>query len=263
MSLACFASYLIKVSFVEGFSSEFGCFYINSQQGRRYIVQVRSQQVGQPANVNGTKLGAMPIPLPPLAEQHRIVAEVERRLSVVQQAETVVGASLKRAGRLRQSILKQAFSGKLVPQDPNDDPPRRCWSASAPSAPPPKPPPKGNASPGAIGRNAPRPGSSTSPRRPHDHLLHHRPEALELLQRAARRRPLLRRLPGAAHLPHLPQDDERAQPAALHPCCPTISRPPFPRASTGPACSPATASSSKSTTAAPSRRWAASPERWE
>ena len=121
MSLACFASYLIKVSFVEGFSSEFGCFYINSQQGRRYIVQVRSQQVGQ-ANVNGTKLGAMPIPLPPLAEQHRIVAEVERRLSVVQQAETVVGASLKRAGRLRQSILKQAFSGKLVPQDPNDEP---------------------------------------------------------------------------------------------------------------------------------------------
>ena len=34
----------------------------------------------------------------------------------------MVGASLKRAGRLRQSILKQAFSGKLVPQDPNDEP---------------------------------------------------------------------------------------------------------------------------------------------
>ena len=62
------------------------------------------------------------ITLPPLAEQHRIVAEVERRLSVVQQAEAVVGASLKRAGRLRQSILKRAFSGKLVPQDPNDEP---------------------------------------------------------------------------------------------------------------------------------------------
>ena len=64
----------------------------------------------------------LPVPLPPLAEQHRIIAEVERRLSVVQQAEGVVEANLTRAERLRQSILKQSFSGKLVPQDPNDEP---------------------------------------------------------------------------------------------------------------------------------------------
>ena len=64
----------------------------------------------------------MTLPFPPLAEQRRIVAEVERRLSVVQQAEATVEASLVRAERLRQSILKQAFSGKLVPQDPDDEP---------------------------------------------------------------------------------------------------------------------------------------------
>ena len=64
----------------------------------------------------------MPIPLPPLPEQHRIVAEVERHLSVIQKTEAVVDASLKRAERLRQSILKQAFSGQLVPQDPDDEP---------------------------------------------------------------------------------------------------------------------------------------------
>ena len=55
-----------------------------------------------------------PIPLPPLAGQRRIVAEVERRLSVVEELESVVSANLQRATRLRQSILQKAFTGQLV-----------------------------------------------------------------------------------------------------------------------------------------------------
>ena len=74
------------------------------------------------ASINLSVLSSFPVPVPPATEQHRIVAEVERRLSVVQQAEATVEASLKRAGRLRQSILKQGFSGKLVPQHPDDEP---------------------------------------------------------------------------------------------------------------------------------------------
>ena len=63
--------------------------------------------------MNGTKLQALAIPLPPLAEQTRIVAEVERRLSVVEELESVVSANLQRATRLRQSILPKAFRGEL------------------------------------------------------------------------------------------------------------------------------------------------------
>lgn len=62
------------------------------------------------------------IPLPPLAEQHRIVEEIERRFSVADEVDKAIDNSLKQAERLRQSILKQAFEGKLVPQDPNDEP---------------------------------------------------------------------------------------------------------------------------------------------
>ncbi len=65
-------------------------------------------------NVKGVKeLKSIPIPIPPLAEQERIVAEVERRLSVVEELEAVVAANLQRAMRLRQAVLQQAFNGTL------------------------------------------------------------------------------------------------------------------------------------------------------
>jgi hypothetical protein len=67
-------------------------------------------------------MAVMPLPLPPLAEQEQITAEVERRLSVLSQLEVTVEANLKRAERERQSILREAFAGRMVPQDPNDEP---------------------------------------------------------------------------------------------------------------------------------------------
>jgi type I restriction enzyme S subunit len=66
-------------------------------------------------------LRKLPIPLPPQAEQDRIVAEVEHRVSVLDQQEIILPLSIDRAERMRQSILKRAFEGKLVQQDPNDE----------------------------------------------------------------------------------------------------------------------------------------------
>jgi type I restriction enzyme S subunit len=57
----------------------------------------------------------MPVALPPMSDQHQIVAEVDRHLSLIRETETQVETNLKRAERLRQSILSRAFSGDLLP----------------------------------------------------------------------------------------------------------------------------------------------------
>ena len=68
------------------------------------------------------KFEVLELPLCPILEQHQAVEEIERRFSVADQIERTVDHSLKQAERLRHSILKRAFEGKLVPQDPNDEP---------------------------------------------------------------------------------------------------------------------------------------------
>ena len=72
--------------------------------------------------VSASRFGQIPIPLPPLVEQRKIVEKVERCLSIAEEVEAIIEDNLKRAQRLRQSILKRAFSGKLAPQDPSDEP---------------------------------------------------------------------------------------------------------------------------------------------
>lgn len=77
--------------------------------------------VGRP-RLNLGELRRLVLPVPPLSEQLRIVAEVERQLSFVDACERVVDVGLARSAALRRSVLKAAFEGRLVPQDPEDEP---------------------------------------------------------------------------------------------------------------------------------------------
>lgn len=86
--------------------------YLRSEHFKSAVSAAMPQTL-QP-NLSPRDLAAMPIPLPPLAEQTRIVSEVERRLSVINELKSVVRANLQRAIRLREAILHRAFSGGLL-----------------------------------------------------------------------------------------------------------------------------------------------------
>ncbi len=116
-----FESNMIRVIPSELVFPLFLAHYLRSPEGRALLTSHAKWAVNQ-ASINQADVCTTPVPMPPLVEQERIVAEVERRMSIIRQAESAAESSLKRVGRLRQSILKQAFSGQLVPQDPNDEP---------------------------------------------------------------------------------------------------------------------------------------------
>lgn len=93
-------------------SAKFVLYLLKSWCFRRFVDGLNSGSLIQ--HMFTSQVAGFAFPLPPLAEQTRIVAEVERRLSVIDELEAVVTANLQRAARLRQSILQKAFSGELL-----------------------------------------------------------------------------------------------------------------------------------------------------
>jgi type I restriction enzyme S subunit len=97
-------------------------YTLRSRFGRNDIERLSTGNQESMRNISQDRIRQIRIPLPPLNEISRISTEVERRLSVIGELEAQVEANLKRTDRLRQAILKRAFEGNLVPQDPDDEP---------------------------------------------------------------------------------------------------------------------------------------------
>ncbi|KAF0178287.1 MAG: type I restriction enzyme S subunit [Nitrospirae bacterium] len=109
---------LIKVSRL--LESKYVLYGLTCPQINRRIVSASGATAQQAIYLRDIQ--HVPIPLCSLAEQGEIIRAVEEKLTVVEVFENSINFALQQSEALRQSILKKAFSGQLVPQDPNDEP---------------------------------------------------------------------------------------------------------------------------------------------
>ena len=86
-------------------------YYVNSPYGLHVVNEY--QHGGAQGHLNVKEFGLLPLILAPLAEQKSVVTEIESRLSVCDSIEQTVDIALQQAEAMRQSILKQAFEGRL------------------------------------------------------------------------------------------------------------------------------------------------------
>lgn len=119
-----FASYLIRIRMVNIQLTNFIAYFLQSPLYWKAISEKQSG-TGQP-NVNASKLSEIIIPFPPLAEQKRIVAKIDQIMPLVDEYAEAYD-KLKKLDdgfndKLKQSLLQYAMEGKLVKQDPNDEP---------------------------------------------------------------------------------------------------------------------------------------------
>ena len=114
-------NHLIRARFSAAVLPRFALRFLQSPRGRDAIVKAASSTSGL-HTLSISKVANLSIPVAPLPEQEALLSLIEPAFDYIAALETDIDANLQKAEALRQSILKKAFAGELVPQDPADLP---------------------------------------------------------------------------------------------------------------------------------------------
>ncbi|MHB8288799.1 MAG: restriction endonuclease subunit S [Acidimicrobiales bacterium] len=119
---AIFPDLLIRVRCGPQLLPEYAELGLRSTRVRRYFQRVAKGIAGSMPKIDQDTVLAAELPLPPVADQARLVQEVAQNLSITESLATAVDHALKRSGQLRRAVLSRALTGQLTPQDPSDEP---------------------------------------------------------------------------------------------------------------------------------------------
>jgi type I restriction enzyme S subunit len=119
---AAYASYLIRFRLIpNGIPADWVLLVVSSPLWRAYLEHQASSSAGQ-YNLNSRILAQLPIPVPPLDEISSILSQVDRYEDIQRAFDSDCAHGARRSKLLRQSLLTDAFAGRLVSQDPGDEP---------------------------------------------------------------------------------------------------------------------------------------------
>jgi len=117
-----FAGYLMRLRILNNtLDPKYLLYYLSTIDARNYI-EFTAKSTSGVNNINSEEVCKIKLPYFDLPEQLAIVSAIESRLSVCDKIEQTIDQTIAISDQLRQSILKKAFEGRLVPQDPNDEP---------------------------------------------------------------------------------------------------------------------------------------------
>lgn len=107
---------------IVGLPKWFFLYFLRSHQGRHEIESRSTGNQESMRNIGQERIRSIILPVCSVAEAEEIIRRLDENLSAITALEADIATNLQKSEALRESILKKAFSGELVPQDPNDEP---------------------------------------------------------------------------------------------------------------------------------------------